>query len=73
MGAVKSLFHDDLERQRRAADGEFENEWIPALIAFYRADCSFGRAENLRKGWTGLDSTDLRTIDAIKAAIEFAP
>lgn len=50
-----------------------QEEWIPALVAFYRRDCSFMRAEALEKGWFGLDGTDLRTIEAIKAAIEVAP
>lgn len=48
--------------------------WLPALIAFYRADCSFQRAEILSKGWRHyLDGTDLRTIEAIKAAMAVAP
>jgi hypothetical protein len=73
MRALKREFHDDLERRRCARDGEYENEWIPALVAFYRVDCSFQRAESLSKGWTGLDGTDRRTIEAIKAAMAVAP
>lgn len=72
MGAVKNFYHDDIERQSAAEDGEYENEWTPALIAFYKADCSFGRSESLRKGWRPLDATDLRTIDALKAAFAVA-
>lgn len=44
--------------------------WRPALIAFYRAECSFQRAENLERGWFGLDATDRRIINALKAAFE---
>jgi hypothetical protein len=73
MGAVKSLHHDDLERRRCARDGEYENEWLPALIAFYRADCSSQRAENLAKGWVEPDGYDLQMIEALKAALAVAP
>lgn len=73
MGAVKNFYHDDICRIGAAEDGEYENEWLPALIAFYRADCAFQRAENLRKGWTAPDATDLRLIEALKAAFEVAP
>lgn len=73
MGAVKNAFHDDIERQRCAAEGEFENEWTPALIAYYQADCCFMRAETLRKGWRDLDMADLRMIEALKAALAVSP
>lgn len=73
MGAVKNFYHDDLERQRCAADGEYEDAWIPALIAFYKADCAFMLAERLEKGWHQLDTYDLRQIEALKAALAVAP
>ena len=49
------------------------DEWRPALVAFYRADCSFQRAANVGTFGFPLDGTDLRTIEAIRAAIEVAP
>lgn len=48
-------------------------DWMPALIAFYRADGCTQRAENLAKGWAPLDGTDVRTIEALKAALQVAP
>jgi hypothetical protein len=48
-------------------------DWLPALIAFYRADCSFQRAENLAKGWAELDGYDRQVIAALQAAFEVAP
>lgn len=47
--------------------------WMPALLAFYQADGSTMRAESLAKGWAPLDGTDLRTIEALKAALRVAP
>lgn len=46
-----------------------DNEWIPALIAFYERDCLPQKAANLRNG-APLDYLDRRAIDALKAAFE---
>lgn len=73
MGTVKRMFHDSLERQRCAADGEYDNPWTPALIAFYQKDGAHQRAENLRQGWFDLDASDLRVVEALKAAFAVAP
>lgn len=73
MGAVKQMFHDSLELQRCAAEGEYENPWTPALIAFYRKQGCPQRAENLAMGWFDVDACDLHVIEALQAAFEVAP
>lgn len=56
-----------------AQDSSAIDAWRPALIAYYQADCCFMRAETLRNGWRELDTTDLRMIEALKAALAVAP
>ena len=43
--------------------------WRPALIAFWRTDGCFARANSLERG-DALDYLDRRTADGIKAAME---
>ncbi len=47
--------------------------WRPALIAFWRNECCFQRVECLEKFGEPLDHLDLRTIEALKAALALAP
>jgi hypothetical protein len=41
--------------------------WRPALIAYWKAECCFQRAENLGRG-APFDAVDRRAIQAIEAA-----
>lgn len=43
--------------------------WRPALVAFYRAECSFQSAENVGKFRFPLTNSDKRMIDALAAAL----
>jgi hypothetical protein len=72
-GADRATHERSLASRLRPSDECHGYEaWRSALVAFYRAEGSFQRAENLSKGWFGLDATDRRTIDALKAALKVA-
>lgn len=57
------------ETVEQVLDGLGEREaWRAALIAYWRRECCFQRADNLRRG-DPFDHLDIQAIEAIEAAL----